>query len=104
MARASKGFMREYQRARTAEKMRVGPLPAGVTGGATWGQKRSVRQAPHGAVQAQCHLPAVFGARDVGVPPARTRAEEEQAKPRVDINSRQETEREKKMGGRQKSA
>lgn len=41
VARASKGFMREYQRARTAEKMRVRPLPAGVTGGATWGQKRS---------------------------------------------------------------
>lgn len=40
VARSTKGFMREYQRARTSERMRKRVLPPGVTGGLTWGQKR----------------------------------------------------------------
>lgn len=40
VARASKGFMREYQKASTPAAMRVRRLPTGVTGGTTWGQKR----------------------------------------------------------------
>lgn len=39
-ARSRTGFMREYQRARTAAAMRQRPLPPGVSGGRTWGQKR----------------------------------------------------------------
>ena len=40
VARAPRGFMREYEAAGTAAAMRARPLPPGVTGGATWGQKR----------------------------------------------------------------
>ena len=40
VARAAKGFMREYERAGSARAMRIRPLPHGVRGGATWGQKR----------------------------------------------------------------
>lgn len=40
VARASKGFMREYQKAGTPAAMRVRRLPSGVAGGTTWGQKR----------------------------------------------------------------
>lgn len=40
VARAPRGFMREYEAAGTAAAMRERPLPPGVTGGATWGQKR----------------------------------------------------------------
>ena len=40
VARSHKGFMREYQAATTVARMRARPLPSGVTGGKTWGQKR----------------------------------------------------------------
>lgn len=40
VARAPKGFMREYEAARTPARMRARPLPQGVRGGETWGQKR----------------------------------------------------------------
>ena len=40
VARGPRGFLREYQRATTAARMRVRPLPTGVTGGRTWGEKR----------------------------------------------------------------
>ena len=39
VARSSKGFMREYERAGTLAAMRQRRLPSGVTGGTTWGQK-----------------------------------------------------------------
>ena len=39
-ARSSRGFMREYERAGSAAAMRRRPLPDGVVGGQTWGQKR----------------------------------------------------------------
>ena len=39
-ARSANGFMREYERAKYASAMRIRNLPAGVRGGATWGQKR----------------------------------------------------------------
>ena len=39
-ARAPKGFMREYEKARTPRNMRIRPLPPGVIGGKNWGQKR----------------------------------------------------------------
>ena len=41
VARGVKGFMREYKKAGSAEAMRVRPLPSGVSGGETWGQKRN---------------------------------------------------------------
>ena len=47
VARSSRGFMREYQSARTAARMRERPLPTGVTGGQTWGQKRNGFVARH---------------------------------------------------------
>lgn len=47
VARGSKGFMREYQRAGSARAMRDRPLPPGVVGGATWGQKRDAFVARH---------------------------------------------------------
>lgn len=40
VARSKRGFMREYELAGTAARMRVRPLPAGVAGGKTWAQKR----------------------------------------------------------------
>ena len=40
VARAPKGFMREYEQAGPARAMRHRRLPAGVKGGSTWGQKR----------------------------------------------------------------
>ena len=39
-ARSKRGFMREYQLAKSAAAMRSRPLPAGVHGGDTWGIKR----------------------------------------------------------------
>ena len=47
VARSSKGFMREYQKAGSSAAMRKRPLPGGVTGGATWGQKRDAFIARH---------------------------------------------------------
>lgn len=47
VARARHGFMREYERAGSSEAMRRRPLPAGVSGGATWGQKRDAFVARH---------------------------------------------------------
>lgn len=47
VARSSKGFMREYERAGSARAMASRPLPAGVTGGATWEQKRNGFVARH---------------------------------------------------------
>ena len=40
VARSDRGFMREYERAGSARAMRDRPLPDGVVGGDTWGQKR----------------------------------------------------------------
>ena len=40
VARSTGGFMREYQAAGSARAMHSRPLPSGVTGGETWGQKR----------------------------------------------------------------
>lgn len=40
VARGANGFMREYEAAGTAASMRRRPLPYGVVGGQTWGQKR----------------------------------------------------------------
>lgn len=53
-ARSGKGFMREYERAGSASAMKNRPLPRGVTGGATWGQKRDAFVARHLA-QYQAH-------------------------------------------------
>ena len=48
VARRAKGFMREYEKAATTDRMRDRQLPSGVVGGATWGQKRrTVREAPY---------------------------------------------------------
>ena len=47
VARASKGFMREYERAGSARAMRARPLPPGVSGGSDWGQKRNAFVARH---------------------------------------------------------
>ena len=47
VARSSRGFMREYERAGTARAMAARPLPPGATGGATWGQKRDGFVARH---------------------------------------------------------
>ena len=41
VARAPKGFMREYEKAKTAAAMQRRPLPSGVRGGATWEEKRN---------------------------------------------------------------
>lgn len=41
VARAKKGFMREYEQAKTSRGMTLRPLPKGVRGGVTWGQKRN---------------------------------------------------------------
>jgi len=46
-ARSKHGFMREYQLAGTERSMKVRPLPEGVVGGATWGQKRAAFVARH---------------------------------------------------------
>ena len=46
-ARAAKGFMREYQKAGSATAMERRPLPSGVSGGETWGQKREAFVARH---------------------------------------------------------
>ena len=40
VARSPRGFMREYEMAKTATRMRDRPLPPGVVGGSVWGQKR----------------------------------------------------------------
>ena len=40
VARAPKGFMREYELAKSYRTMMNRPLPNGVRGGATWAQKR----------------------------------------------------------------
>ena len=40
VARSQSGFMREYELAKTSARMRGRPLPTGVRGGQTWGQKR----------------------------------------------------------------
>jgi hypothetical protein len=40
VARSNKGFMREYEKAGSWTSMQNRSLPAGVTGGKTWGQKR----------------------------------------------------------------
>ena len=40
VARRPKGFLREYEKAGSAAAMRRRPLPPGVRGGETWGQKR----------------------------------------------------------------
>ena len=47
VARSSTGFMREYERAGTARAMATRPLPTGVRGGTTWGQKRNGFVARH---------------------------------------------------------
>ena len=47
VARKAKGFMREYEKAATADRMRDRRLPSGVIGGATWGQKRRAFIARH---------------------------------------------------------
>lgn len=47
VARSSRGFMREYERAGTARNMASRPLPMGVSGGETWGQKRNGFVARH---------------------------------------------------------
>ena len=47
VARGPRGFMREYEVARTAERMRKRPLPPSVRGGTTWGQKRDGFVARH---------------------------------------------------------
>lgn len=47
VARGRLGFMREYERAGSAAAMRRRPLPPGVTGGKTWGQKRDGFVARH---------------------------------------------------------
>lgn len=41
VARSSKGFMREYEHAGSARAMASRPLPAGVSGGTSWEQKRN---------------------------------------------------------------
>ena len=47
VARAPRGFMREYERAGGAAAMRARPLPPGVVGGPTWGAKRDAFVARH---------------------------------------------------------
>lgn len=47
VARAKKGFMREYALAGSCGAMKKRPLPANVSGGATWGQKRNAFLARH---------------------------------------------------------
>ena len=47
VARSRHGFMREYERARTASAMAGRPLPREVIGGRTWGQKRDGFVARH---------------------------------------------------------
>lgn len=47
VARARKGFMREYELAGSARTMRTRPLPPGVVGGRNWGQKRDNFVARH---------------------------------------------------------
>lgn len=41
VARSKNGFMREYELAKNARTMNTRPLPRGVKGGRTWGQKRN---------------------------------------------------------------
>lgn len=47
VARSARGFMREYERAGSARAMATRPLPQGVRGGETWGQKRNGFVARH---------------------------------------------------------
>ena len=47
VARSAKGFMREYEAAQTSSRMRNRPVPTGVRGGTTWGQKRNGFVARH---------------------------------------------------------
>ena len=47
VARAPGGFMREYEAAGTAARMRARPLPPGVRGGRTWDEKRNGFLARH---------------------------------------------------------
>ena len=47
VARSTKGFMREYELAKKSHAMNIRPLPRGVTGGTTWGQKRNGFVARH---------------------------------------------------------
>ena len=47
VARATQGFMREYERAGSARAMAVRLLPKGVRGGQTWEQKRNGFVARH---------------------------------------------------------
>lgn len=47
VARARKGFMREYELTGSCDAMKKRPLPAGVSGGKTWGQKRAAFIARH---------------------------------------------------------
>jgi hypothetical protein len=46
-ARSKLGFMREYEDAGSARAMMARPLPRGVRGGETWGQKRNGFVARH---------------------------------------------------------
>lgn len=47
VARAPKGFMREYEKAGSVDAMKRRPLPPGVTGGTTWEDKRNGFVARH---------------------------------------------------------